>query len=124
MNWLALDIGGANIKVADGRGFAEVHSFALWKQPDRLLKPLGRLFNRAQEFFVRGVLQSRMRPGPRQITRNMHKTRLSLRFARIKPATHSMKRTKRTQGAPVIAEKKNGGFTNHEDAESHESPGI
>ncbi len=29
MNWLALDIGGANLKVADGQGFAASHPFAL-----------------------------------------------------------------------------------------------
>jgi probable H4MPT-linked C1 transfer pathway protein len=32
MNWLALDIGGANIKVADGKGYARSYSFALWKE--------------------------------------------------------------------------------------------
>jgi len=31
MNWLALDIGGANIKVADGLGFARSYTFPLWK---------------------------------------------------------------------------------------------
>jgi (4-(4-[2-(gamma-L-glutamylamino)ethyl]phenoxymethyl)furan-2-yl)methanamine synthase len=31
MNWLALDIGGANVKVADGRGFARSYTFHLWK---------------------------------------------------------------------------------------------
>jgi probable H4MPT-linked C1 transfer pathway protein len=36
MSWLALDIGGANIKVADGRGGARSYEFALWKMPDRL----------------------------------------------------------------------------------------
>ena len=36
MNWLALDIGGANLKVADGQGFAASHPFALWKDKDRL----------------------------------------------------------------------------------------
>lgn len=36
MNWLALDIGGANLKVADGHGFAESYSFALWKDPNGL----------------------------------------------------------------------------------------
>jgi probable H4MPT-linked C1 transfer pathway protein len=36
MNWLALDIGGANLKVADGLGFAASHPFALWKDKDRL----------------------------------------------------------------------------------------
>jgi hypothetical protein len=36
MNWLALDIGGANLKLADGCGFAASHPFALWKDKDRL----------------------------------------------------------------------------------------
>jgi probable H4MPT-linked C1 transfer pathway protein len=31
MNWLALDIGGANVKVADGLGFARSYTFHLWK---------------------------------------------------------------------------------------------
>ena len=36
MNWLALDIGGANIKTADGRGFARSYPFALWREPSLL----------------------------------------------------------------------------------------
>jgi hypothetical protein len=32
MNWLALDMGGANIKVADGQGYARSHAFALWRE--------------------------------------------------------------------------------------------
>ena len=36
MNWLALDIGGANLKLADGQGFAASHPFALWRDKDRL----------------------------------------------------------------------------------------
>jgi (4-(4-[2-(gamma-L-glutamylamino)ethyl]phenoxymethyl)furan-2-yl)methanamine synthase len=36
MSWLAFDIGGANLKAADGRGWAKVVPFALWKYPDRL----------------------------------------------------------------------------------------
>jgi (4-(4-[2-(gamma-L-glutamylamino)ethyl]phenoxymethyl)furan-2-yl)methanamine synthase len=31
MNWLALDIGGANVKTADGRGYAQSYAFALWR---------------------------------------------------------------------------------------------
>lgn len=31
MNWLALDIGGANVKVANGLGFARSYTFHLWK---------------------------------------------------------------------------------------------
>lgn len=40
MNWLALDIGGANIKVADGLGFARSCGFALWREPASLTQRL------------------------------------------------------------------------------------
>jgi probable H4MPT-linked C1 transfer pathway protein len=40
MQWLALDIGGANIKVADGRGYARSHAFALWREPGQLAQQL------------------------------------------------------------------------------------
>ena len=36
MNWLALDIGGANLKVADGKGFTAEHPYALWQDPAQL----------------------------------------------------------------------------------------
>jgi hypothetical protein len=36
MHWLALDIGGANLKVADGQGYAAWQSFALWQKPRQL----------------------------------------------------------------------------------------
>ncbi|MBX7169115.1 MAG: tetrahydromethanopterin-linked C1 transfer pathway [Pirellulales bacterium] len=36
MNVLALDIGGANLKLADGCGFAVARPFPLWQQPGRL----------------------------------------------------------------------------------------
>jgi probable H4MPT-linked C1 transfer pathway protein len=36
MNWLALDIGGANLKAATGTGFATHRSFALWREHRRL----------------------------------------------------------------------------------------
>ena len=36
MTILALDIGGANLKAADGRGFALSRPFALWRHPERL----------------------------------------------------------------------------------------
>ncbi len=42
MNWLALDIGGANLKVADGRGYAASYPFALWQKPDALTQQLRR----------------------------------------------------------------------------------
>ncbi len=40
MNWLALDIGGANLKMADGRGFAISYPFALWRDSDQLAREL------------------------------------------------------------------------------------
>ncbi len=40
MNWLAMDIGGANLKVADGNGFAEVYPFAMWKESKQLAQEL------------------------------------------------------------------------------------
>ena len=36
MAWLGLDVGGANVKVADGDSFATTHAFALWKHPEEL----------------------------------------------------------------------------------------
>src|SRR5688572_17808348 len=36
MNWLALDIGGANVKAADGLGYAQSSPFALWREQARL----------------------------------------------------------------------------------------
>ena len=39
-NILALDIGGANIKLADGAGYASSHPFALWKSPEQLAEQL------------------------------------------------------------------------------------
>ncbi len=40
MNWLALDIGGANVKLADGQGYAASYPFALWKDRDGLARQL------------------------------------------------------------------------------------
>ena len=40
MNWLALDIGGANLKTADGRGFAQSYVFALWRDPSLLAQQI------------------------------------------------------------------------------------
>ena len=40
IGWLALDIGGANIKVADGLGFAATTAFSLWREPTRLTDAL------------------------------------------------------------------------------------
>ena len=43
MSWLALDIGGANLKVADGRGFAASRQFPLWQRPHDLAAELTEL---------------------------------------------------------------------------------
>ncbi|MEX2092172.1 MAG: hypothetical protein WD971_05815, partial [Pirellulales bacterium] len=43
MSSLALDIGGANLKAADGLGWARSVPFALWREPDRLAAALGEL---------------------------------------------------------------------------------
>ncbi len=47
MHWLGLDIGGANIKLADGDGYARSHAFALWQRPDDLAAELRRLISAA-----------------------------------------------------------------------------
>lgn len=36
MKWLALDIGGANLKAADGEGFAVSQPFPMWQNPGQL----------------------------------------------------------------------------------------
>lgn len=43
MSLLALDIGGANLKVADGCGFARSLAFPLWKEPEQLAGVLASL---------------------------------------------------------------------------------
>jgi (4-(4-[2-(gamma-L-glutamylamino)ethyl]phenoxymethyl)furan-2-yl)methanamine synthase len=43
MSWLGLDIGGANLKVADGHGWASSWPFALWREPERLADVLDML---------------------------------------------------------------------------------
>lgn len=40
MSWLGLDIGGANIKVADGLGYARSYGFAMWKELARLAEQI------------------------------------------------------------------------------------
>ena len=40
---LALDVGGANIKLADGRGMSRSVPFALWRHPQRLAETLAEL---------------------------------------------------------------------------------
>ena len=43
MNWLAFDIGGAHLKVADGCGFSLEQPFALWRQPAELHQGIARM---------------------------------------------------------------------------------
>lgn len=40
MKWLALDIGGANLKAADGEGFAVSQPFPMWQNPHQLADAL------------------------------------------------------------------------------------
>jgi hypothetical protein len=40
MKWLALDIGGANLKAADGEKFAVTQPFPLWEKPQHLAEAL------------------------------------------------------------------------------------
>jgi (4-(4-[2-(gamma-L-glutamylamino)ethyl]phenoxymethyl)furan-2-yl)methanamine synthase len=40
MNWLALDIGGANIKAADGEGYAQSYPLALWRESPLLAQQI------------------------------------------------------------------------------------
>jgi probable H4MPT-linked C1 transfer pathway protein len=40
MNWLALDIGGANVKSADGIDFAESRTLPMWQKPQLLVDTL------------------------------------------------------------------------------------
>ncbi|MEO0530485.1 MAG: hydantoinase/oxoprolinase family protein [Planctomycetota bacterium] len=44
--WLGLDVGGANLKIADGSGRAVSESFALWKRFDDLCEALRSLIER------------------------------------------------------------------------------
>ncbi len=47
MTWLGLDIGGANLKAADGRGWARSVPFALWRDPHGLSAALAGLIETA-----------------------------------------------------------------------------
>ncbi len=40
MSWLALDVGGANIKAADGQGYAQSYALALWRDSSRLAQQI------------------------------------------------------------------------------------
>jgi probable H4MPT-linked C1 transfer pathway protein len=45
MNWLGLDIGGANLKAANGRGWARGVPFPLWREPNQLPSALKALID-------------------------------------------------------------------------------
>jgi hypothetical protein len=47
MPWLGLDIGGANLKIADDAGFALTREFALWRAPGALARELRALLAQA-----------------------------------------------------------------------------
>lgn len=47
MRWLAFDIGGANLKIADGQGYAVSTAFPLWKEPGKLTEKLRREIEQA-----------------------------------------------------------------------------
>lgn len=47
MTWLGLDIGGANLKAADGRGWAQTVPFALWRNPAGLADAIAALIRQA-----------------------------------------------------------------------------
>jgi probable H4MPT-linked C1 transfer pathway protein len=49
MAWLGLDIGGANLKVADTQRYARSQSFPLWRTPHELPAALARLIAAAPE---------------------------------------------------------------------------
>ena len=50
MDYLALDVGGANLKIADGNRFALSHSFPLWRTPERLAHALRTLLAEAPRY--------------------------------------------------------------------------
>jgi probable H4MPT-linked C1 transfer pathway protein len=47
MSWLGIDIGGANLKVADGQGWARSMPFAVWRYPQVLAQQLAQLIGGA-----------------------------------------------------------------------------
>jgi (4-(4-[2-(gamma-L-glutamylamino)ethyl]phenoxymethyl)furan-2-yl)methanamine synthase len=49
MSWLGIDIGGANLKAADGLGWARSVPFALWRHPHELAERLGQLIESSPE---------------------------------------------------------------------------
>lgn len=50
MTWLALDIGGANLKASDGIRYAATQSFALWRHPEQLPAAIRQLVASAPSF--------------------------------------------------------------------------
>jgi probable H4MPT-linked C1 transfer pathway protein len=55
MHWLGLDVGGANLKLADGRGWAASRPFPLWRQPERLAAAIAELLPAAPVPTPRGL---------------------------------------------------------------------
>jgi probable H4MPT-linked C1 transfer pathway protein len=49
MSWLGIDIGGANLKAADGSGWACSVPFALWRRPQELAQQLRQLVENSPE---------------------------------------------------------------------------
>jgi probable H4MPT-linked C1 transfer pathway protein len=47
MSWIGLDIGGANLKAADGRGWAHSVPFPLWREPSHLPAEITALLDNA-----------------------------------------------------------------------------
>lgn len=47
MDWLGLDVGGANLKIASCQGYARSESFALWRRSDDLAAALRELISSA-----------------------------------------------------------------------------
>jgi len=48
--WIGIDVGGANLKLADSHQFAKQARFAMWKHPDRLACELARLLEESVDF--------------------------------------------------------------------------
>ena len=49
MSWLGIDVGGANLKIADGNTYANSRPFALWRQPEDLAQALRAMFAEAPD---------------------------------------------------------------------------
>ena len=54
MKWLALDIGGANLKAADGEGFAVSQPFPMWENSPQLVDALRALIAAGAQGHARG----------------------------------------------------------------------